>query len=147
MTTSEAVALVATLAAAWPRQPIEQATLDIYAHDLADLDFGLAARAVESVRRSATYFPAIAEIRNAAAELRLDAPSPMLAWEQASGRSDRHPLVREAREIVGDDWAWRQEPAGVLRKAFLAAYTEVRAAAVTELVQGALTAGLREIAA
>ncbi len=147
MTHSEATALVATLAAAWPRQPIEQATLDIYALDLMDIDFNAAYLAFQTVRRTATFFPTIAEIRAAAAEHTIDAPTPMLAWEQASTKGfDRHPLVIEARAIVGDDWEWRSAPAGVLRKAFVAAYAEVRANALNEIVL-ALPEGVKELTA
>ncbi len=152
MKRSEATALVATLAAAWPRQEICQATLDIYAHDLGDLDLGVAAQAVETCRRTLTFFPTIAEIRLAAAELQLDAPQPMTAWEQAvnpqSSIIPRHRLVAQARRIVGDDWTWKTEPAHALRRAFLAAYSEVRDEAVKSYVTPEITAGdARELTA
>lgn len=149
MTRSEAQALVATLAAAWPRQPIEQPTLDIYAHDLADLPFEIAAEAITELRRTATFFPAIAEIRTLADELRLGAPTPMLAWEQACTRGAlRHELVQRARGIVGDDWAWRTNSAEHLRRSFLGAYAEVKAEALRDLrEQAELGADVRELGA
>ncbi len=141
MTGPEAKVLVATLAAAWPRQEISQATLDVYSHDLVDLEFSVAEQAVEQIRRTATFFPAIAEIRNAAAEILLGAPSPIIGWKQASSRgAERHPLVGEARRIVGDDWTWRTESTGKLRGAFMAAYAEVRAEAIRSLAVGDLEA-------
>lgn len=142
MTQAQAKALVATLAAAFPNQTITQATLNVYALDLADLDFPTAEKAVETVRRGAKFLPTISEIRNIYASLRLGAPGPMAAFEQASGgrREDRHPLVQRAKRMVGDDWDWREAPTGVMRKAFLAAYGEVVASATEALVAPELAA-------
>lgn len=147
MTRSEANVLVATLAAAWPRQAVEQATLDIYAHDLLDLDVDLATSAVETIRRTAVFFPSIAEIRSAAGELKLGAPPPMLAWEQAVARGIvRHPLVDEARNIVGGDWEWRTGSAYELRRDFLAAYDEIRTDALRKVDVGEIKDGeIREL--
>lgn len=79
----EAVQLLTTLKAAYPRHQLEQGTTEVYAHDLADMDAGLAQQAVERVRRTSRFFPTIAEIREAAAELVLDAPPPITAWGYA----------------------------------------------------------------
>lgn len=139
MTEGQAKALVATLAAAFPNQRISQATLNVYAADLADLDFAVATKAVETVRRGAKFMPAISEIRTVAAELQLGAPPPMIAFDQTSKPlEERHALVQRAKRMVGDDWDWRESPRGVLRKAFLAAYEEVKEEATRALVTPAL---------
>lgn len=130
MTDGEARALVAALAAAWPRQPIGQPTLDIYATHLQDLDFGQATQVVSGIIRSSRFFPAIAEIREAYAETQLGLPSPSEAWAQACNYGTRHPLVDKARQRVTDDWGWNQGREQDLRRAFMPAYRELRAAEV-----------------
>lgn len=150
MKDSEARALVATLAAAFPRQDVPQVTFDVYAQDLADLDAVEASRAVASLRRSARWFPTIAEIRETVAEQQLGAPGPIEAWVNAQApREERHPLVQEARTMVGDSHDWKTEPSWTLRRDFLLAYAEVRANAVAEKVQASerleLTEGRREL--
>ena len=67
MKKSEARALVATLAAAFPRQQVPQVTFDVYTADLIDLDFGVTEKATMNLRRSSRWFPTIAEIREAVA--------------------------------------------------------------------------------
>lgn len=140
MTEAQAKILVASLAAAFPNQTITQATLDIYVRDLVDLDAGVAEKAVESVRRGAKFLPTISEIRHVYAKLRLGAPPPMTAFEQATRlpMEERHPLVQRAKRMVGDSWDWNNAPAGVMRKAFLAAYEEVVADATDALVAPAI---------
>lgn len=146
MTEGQAKALVATLAAAFPNQRISQATLNVYAVDLADLDFGVAEKAVETTRRGAKFMPTIFEIRTVAAELQLGAPPPMIAFDQASTKpaEERHALVQRAKRMVGDDWDWREAPRGVTRKAFLAAYEEVKEEAMRALVTPALAEAERQ---
>ena len=141
MKKSEARALVATLAAAFPRQQVPQVTFDVYTADLVDLDLRVAEKATTNLRRSSRWFPTIAEIREAVAELQLDAPGPMEAYAQAvhGAKEDRHPLVQRAKLMCGDDWYWREAPTGVSRKAFLAAYAEVKTQALGKIVQPALT--------
>lgn len=152
MKNSEAKLLVATLAAAFPRQEIPQESIEVYAADLADLDADLARRAIENARRGSRWFPTIAEIREAAAELLLGAPASMAAWEQAvSLRADRHPLVSRARKMCGDSWYWSHldTATSFARRDFLTAYSEVKAKAVAEIVQAPerreLTEGRREL--
>lgn len=140
MKESEATVLVATLAAAFPRQQLAEPTIKVYAHDLVDLDAAAANAAIETLRRTSRFFPTISEIREATAALQLGAPEPMRAWEQACGRGPRHPLVQRARRIVGDDYDWRVTPTGIMRRSFRDAYAEVRAEAVRALVSPTLDA-------
>lgn len=91
MKPSEAVKVMATLAAAYPQRDLASETIEVYAHDLADLDAGVAAAAVERLRRTSRFFPTISEIREAAAELVLGAPPSTVAWRQALAfASHRH---------------------------------------------------------
>lgn len=133
VTPSEATALLATLKAAYPRQPIEQATIVVYAADLADLDADRALQAVTNLRRTSRWFPTIAEIREEYAELTLGAPAPELAWELARTSGCAHPLVNRAQAIVGDQWDWRRGETTDLHRRFIAAYKDVRAEAIQEL--------------
>lgn len=134
MTESEATALMAELAAAYPNQQILEETFRVYAGDLLDVDYAVAREAATRVRRTLRRFPTIADLREAAAEIILGAPSLMAAWEQALRGPGRHELVRRARRMVGDDFDWRVQPTDSLRPAFMAAYKELRAEAVLEVV-------------
>lgn len=140
MTEAQCKALVATLAAAFPREVIDQATLNIYAQDLADLEFQTGGDAVAALRKSSRFFPTIGEIRERYAELRLAAPSPAVAWSQAAGHGERHRLVQRARRLSGDDYDWRATPAGVMHRRFLDAYADVLADAMLEITQPELAA-------
>ena len=135
MNQAQALALLATLKAAYPRQEIGEDTLAIYALDLADLEFEQAKAAVEHCRRTCRFFPTIAEIREAAAEAALGgAPAPMEAWSELesklSTKEPLHPLVAEAKRQVGDGWWWRTQPVERLRREFLEAYRALRSARV-----------------
>lgn len=144
MKKSEAVATIAILAACFPKQQIEETTIDAYALGLLDLETKETTVAVRTLQQSCRFFPSVAEIRETVAELRLGAPPPMHAWEQAYSRGvERHPIVQRARRIVGDDWDWRQTPTGVLQKSFLAAYAEAKDEAMREIITPALAASSR----
>jgi hypothetical protein len=148
MKKSEAFAVVAILAASFPRAEIGEPTIEAYAVGLTDLGIEETTAAVRTLQQTSRFFPTIAEIRETVAELRLGAPPPMHAWEQAYSRNgQRHPLVRRARRIVGDDWDWRQTPTGVLQKAFLAAYAEAKKEAVNEIVAPMLAAARTAVTA
>jgi hypothetical protein len=83
VTTREAKALVALLKAAFPRQALEQATLEVYAKYLADLDAAIGRIAVERLIATSRFFPTIAEIREQVATMQCDdMPEPELAWQE-----------------------------------------------------------------
>lgn len=142
MTESEAVILVAALAAAFPRTLVEQATIDVYAYDLARLDFAMASAAVEKLRTESRWFPTIAEIIEQTAMVQLALPGPAEAFAQAVRGQEKHPLVWRARSLVGDDWTWRTSPEANLRKSFREAYQETMRDAINEISRGELTAPL-----
>lgn len=134
MKESEAFALVAVLAASFPKQQVGEPTVKAYAGALLDIPVELAGAAVKTLQHGSRFFPSIAEIREAVAELSLGAPAPMAAFELARTPSkDRHPVVQRAKRMVGDDWHWRETPSGILQKSFLAAYAEAKAEAMAEI--------------
>lgn len=131
MTTDDAGLLIATLAAAYPRQQLEPATIEVYARSLADLDHDLAAAAVARIIASSTFFPSIAEIRTMAAELVTGLPGPTQAWTLAANPNSRTgPLpdaVAEALSAVGGSWALRRTTnLETFRSQFRRAYEEIR---------------------
>lgn len=65
MTIVEARDLIATLAAAYPRQPIEQATIDVYVAHFKPLAQNSAANALKTVISEHRTFPPIAVILDA----------------------------------------------------------------------------------
>jgi hypothetical protein len=141
MSESEATALVAALAASFPKQPIGEPTVKAYAGSLLDLDVQIATAAVRTLQQGSTFFPSIHEIRTMVADLELGAPPPMQAWESARQKgAPRHPVVQRARRIVGDDFHWRETPSGILQKSFLAAYAEAKDEAMRAIVTPGLAA-------
>lgn len=141
MRQSEAKGLVATLKASFPRQEFDQSNFNAYALGLLDLDAGLAAKAMETVCQGAKFFPTIGEIRETAARLAVQAPEPSAAFLQAQHPGPRHPLVQEARRLVGDAWHWRETEVRWLRKPFMDAYAEVMRSAIAAIAQPALAVG------
>lgn len=69
MTQLEAAKVVAVLMAAFPNNKATSATAKIYEQLLVDLDASVATAAVERLLATATFMPAIAEIRAACADL------------------------------------------------------------------------------
>lgn len=94
MTMAEAKRLVAMLASAWPKQEIRQDTLEVYALALGDLDYELAKTAVMRLVQTATFFPAIAEVRAAAVRDRVTLPTAEEAWGIVRGAIGRHGSYR-----------------------------------------------------
>lgn len=95
MTTAEAKRLVVMLSASWPRQEIQQATLEVYALALADLDHGVAKAAVLQLMQTSRFFPTIAEIREAAVQTRVSLPTPEEAWGVVHRAIGKHGSYRE----------------------------------------------------
>lgn len=141
---SRVVVLLAQLKLAFPRDPITQDRFDLYVHELASVDPAALEAAVREIIRTRTggYFPAIAEIINAAAEHALGLPSPdealaqveaRIRWgrERAGEAPAVHPAVVEALEQVGGFHALRTaEKPSVIRGQFLNLYRDRRAAAL-----------------
>lgn len=134
MTNDQAIELVAGLVAAYQHVRVEPETVAIYVEDVRELDYGLARRAIEAVRRESEYFPTIAAIRKQAALLDLNAPSLAVAFAQALNQdaSSRHPLVARARRLTGDSWSWRETPERDLWFRFKQAYEDTIATATRE---------------
>lgn len=141
MKQSEAKGLVATLKASFPRQEFDTSNFNAYAIGLLDLDAELAAKAMLTVCQGAKFFPSIGDIREMAARLAVQAPEPSAAFLQAQHPAPRHPLVQQARTLVGDNWHWRNEEVRWLRKPFMDAYAEVMRMAIAAIAQPALAVG------
>lgn len=83
MTPAEAMALVALLKAAYPRQPLEATTLKLYAEHLSEFDAPVGRVAVERVIATSRFFPTIAELREQIAAMQCDEkPEPEMAWAE-----------------------------------------------------------------
>lgn len=146
MTTDEAGLLIATLAAAYPRQQLAPLTVEIYTRNLADLDHDLATAAVSRIIATSKFFPTIAEIREAAAETATNLPTAAEAWEMAVNftrlvQSDgalatqELPLeVHQAIRAVGGTWEIRtSENTVALRAQFRDTYEDIRRRAIEQV--------------
>lgn len=89
MTESEALKLVAVLAAAYPRQAMGQASIRAYASMLGDLDYPETDAAVRRIICSSKWLPSIAEVRAEVAEAACGLEPGEMAWgevQRAIGR-------------------------------------------------------------
>lgn len=146
MKTSEAMKLVAVLKGAYPRQPTDEGTAEVYLAFLADLDYEAANDAIRRLIQTSRFFPTIAEIRGEVAELACGLPS---VTEATALVLERHRLsddelaanplpdaVRKAYRMVGGSWAFRtSENPVALRAQFRDAYAQLRADAVQRIQQ------------
>jgi hypothetical protein len=105
---AEAVTQVARLMAAF-RQEQNQQTVEIYVEKLQDVNPPLLTAAVERVIERGRFFPSIAEVRYAAAELTgLLPPTPaeMLAIIRRADRTEIRGAERGGRGYVEKFWDW-----------------------------------------
>jgi hypothetical protein len=155
MTTKQARSLIAQLSAAFPRQEITSETLAVYASMIADLDFDTAQAAVLGLIAESRFFPAVAEIREAAAELSTNLPSANEAWlevEAAIRRFDgcdsrtwtydadySSSVVADAVRSLGGVSVMHEAPQlGFVRRDFIAAYNDFRRDAMRKETVGAV---------
>lgn len=84
MNKREAAKILSVLAAAYPRVEVSQETIAIYTQFLQDLDYGRVQAAVIKHIATSTFFPSIAELRQAALDMSTDdrLPLPGEAWEE-----------------------------------------------------------------
>jgi len=146
MTASEALKLFAILKATYPRQETNEATAEVYASFLSDLDYHATERAVRKIVATSTFFPTIAEIRREVAEDYADLPSAAEALALVADRyrlSDaelkENPLpaeVKEAYRLVGGEWAFRTSTnPTTLHAQFRDLYAQIRAEAILRCYQ------------
>ena len=135
----EVAEAVAVLAAAHPRQPIQEETVKVYVAALSDIDPERLADAVEFCVITMRSFPTISDIRRRVAEAELGLPTPQQALVEVSkaicdGTSIvPTPLVLEAARAVGvDSQIHDQNPAGVWRGQFLKTYSGLWEARILE---------------
>lgn len=143
--------LVATLAAAYPRETIREATLKLYVRKLCDLSPPALAQAVDECILTSRFFPTVAEIRDRVAVARVCAPTPEEAWGEVMAAVSRwgryrdpqwsHALVGQAADCMG--WAsicdCDEDGIGTLRAHYLRAYSGIRDRHQREVqIEGAL---------
>lgn len=78
----EAIELIEMLVAAFPKQKIEPRNVAVYARMIEDFDRPEAEAALLHLIATATFFPAVAELRTAIAEGRAMLPAWEEAWEK-----------------------------------------------------------------
>lgn len=120
------------VAATWPSANVQADTINAYATFLSDVDYQDAFAAVGKLAATSKFLPSVAEIRETAAEIRLELPSAFVAWEQFTARSEMHPLVRRVAKAMGGWWSYNtSDNPSIFRAQFLKLYAEARSEAVT----------------
>lgn len=142
MTSEECLALVTQLCDCYPRD-VKETTLEAYANALVDLPLETAQRACRDLIRTSKWLPAISEIREAEATLRMpEMPSVDAAWTEAiailsrSGCAKGSPYVSRALALLGRSSDLREEQLHWIRPRFFAAYERI-----TEQVRETTAAG------
>lgn len=130
---------IARLASAYPRQEMRPSQLNLYADELAGVPARLLAEAITGLIRSSEWFPTVAAIRRACAEIALKLPTEAEAvavldtprGDQAAAQP--HPLVTQALRRMGGLRAYRasQRP-DQWRSDFARAYRELRAETIRQ---------------
>ncbi len=137
--TEQGIAQVLTLLkAAWPDKTIEAETVTAFAAGLGDLPPQAVFNAAKRAVRTATFFPAVAEVRSLALDEALGIGPPEVAWEEVRqqlkcvGRYGipefTNPVTAHAVTSLG--WVticdWDIDTIGVLRSQFSKAYEAYR---------------------
>lgn len=128
-----------------PQHPLSRQAMRVYSESLSDVPDDLLRAAARRCVRTCRWFPRVAELRDAAAEILLDLPTEGGALEQALARVSWgrdhaegdtpppvNPVVERALRLVGGYAALRGEDGAVVRGQFGRVYREERAAAVRE---------------
>lgn len=144
--------ILADLARAFPRTPIETETFRVYVRELEDLPPEALAAACRGLIRTSEWFPTIRAIREATVEWTLRLPSEVEALAQVDarirwareGRDGEapavHPSVRQAVERVGSFHTFRTaEKPGVVRTQFVRYYQEIRSRQIYDGQTGSLS--------
>lgn len=108
MTKAQARALVGVAKAAYPRQQLAAATLELYANAWLDLSYPEAQRAMAAHIASSQWWPTVADLRMLVAEEQLHLPQPAAAWELVQARANARTLVApcEACRATGYEEGW-----------------------------------------
>jgi hypothetical protein len=137
-----------------PQHPLSREAVRVYRENLGDVPPGLLQAAARRCIRTCRWFPKIAELREAAAEISLDLPSEGQALQQVFDRVEHtrrffsvlddpdggdapppprvHPLVLRVLDLVGGYAAFRSGEGSVVRGQFGRIYRDERATAVRE---------------
>lgn len=96
MTQGESLKCMSILAASYPRQALDEATLTTYATMLADLEFDAVQEAVKRIICTSKWFPSIAEIRAEVVSAdTMHLPAPELAWGEVWKAIGRYGMNRK----------------------------------------------------
>jgi Loader and inhibitor of phage G40P len=150
MTPNEVGKLVAYLKAAYPRATIEPDTLEVYRIWLSDLPYEPARAAVVTIIATERFFPTVAEIREAAAQLVTGVPVAEAAWAEVMAAVREHgmdgwpewshPAVAEAVRAIGWHLICGSTNVATERAHFLRIYAAMR----ESVLRGVTVAGLLE---
>lgn len=151
MKPSDTTAILSRLSGLWARQPISRETVEEYTRALAAFDFPTISHAIDRLTRTAKFFPAIAEILEAAAMARIDAPSSSKAWGEVVSEIRRvghcnppvfscEPIHEAVREIGGWLHLCNSQNATADRSKFHDAYRQLIRDAVHEFARRDLPA-------
>lgn len=150
MTAAEAMRVAGVLRAAFPNQRFTEENAAMYAEMLSDLDFAQTLAVCKRLIAQARFFPSIAEIREAVAELAVGKRRDgMSAWADVLAEVKRvgymgrpkwdDPLITQALQAMG---GWQaiceSENATADRVHFARVYDDLRRRAVTEANVGTL---------
>lgn len=141
MNEMEFLGLFNILERAYPRQKIEDGTMDTYFMFLQDLDFGVAQRVIHAHVTNEKWFPTIAEIREACVELVHVIPSTEVAMEIIRSAVQQYDygairdndLLRQAVATVGFDKIGYSEYPEPLYRQVKEAYDNLRKREVKRL--------------
>lgn len=135
MTDEQIAVLMGMLASAYPNREVSRPTTRVYAMMLQDLDYPVAEAAIQKLIFTSQYFPSIAEIRGAVAEIVNPGwRSAEEAWAEVkeamrSGyyapKNWSSPEVKEAVRAIGWAVICESEIEGVSRAHFFKVYGEI----------------------
>ena len=141
------ITAVQELADTYPSKNVTASTIRIYVDDLSDLPEPLVVAAIARLRKTNTFMPTIAEIRNLVVEAACGLPSESEAWQQVreamrthvpgQGPWTCHPLVLEAVKEVGT-WELRNDDSGRAADLFRRTYRAKRASLIAHMQSGIL---------
>lgn len=156
MNEHESIELIEMLAAAFPKQRLEPRNIAVYARMIEDFDRVEAEAAILHIIATATFFPAVAELRAAIAEGRSMLPAWEASWDRVCACRREHgvyvgprwgvpfgfdELTSAALRVVGGYEAvchvqYDEEP--TMRAHFRDAYNNLRKRRINDVATGGL---------
>lgn len=147
MTPEEAIKIMATLTAAFPRTEIGEQTILVYAKFLADIPYEAGQAAILNLIAGSKFFPTVAELRQAALKLipGKQLPTPEEAWGEVSTQIRvngyyrvpvfSHPVIEQAVKAMGWQELCTSENGIADRAHFMRIYESFRDRALEDTVR------------